>query len=121
MPRAVLREPKASGSGIADARLRQDVQETIDRVLPPWLRGHRLLDNNGAGYEISSAAVLTIPHLLGRAHKGATALSVAASGALPTITTLRSDHTDFTASLAGTHVQLASDSADPATILVLVW
>lgn len=119
--RPVLLEPKAGGAGVADARLRQSIQELVDRVLPTWLRGSRLLDNGGAGYEITSGAILTIPHLLGRAHRGAAIVSKRVSAGSPDVAELRSDHASFNAALASTHVQFRSDAADAATIQVLVW
>lgn len=50
---------------------RDDATERgLARVLPEWLRGSKLLDNDGEHYTTSSGTEIKIEHGLGRQHRG---------------------------------------------------
>lgn len=120
--RTAVREPVAAGQGIADVRERQEVRAAIERNAPPeFLRFVRHLDNGGSGYTVSSAAVLTIAHGLGRRHKGAWFTLREITAGTPSIEFLHADHASFDDSLRDTHVQIISDSASEATVKVAVF
>ena len=120
--KTTVREPVAGGAGVADTRERAALRQALeDNALPSFLKFVRHLDNSGSGYTVSNAAVLTIPHGLGRRHKGAWFTMKEVSAGTPSIDFLRSDHASFTASLQDTHVQIISDSASAATVKVAVF
>jgi hypothetical protein len=120
--RTTVQEPVAGGTGVSDVRERQAQREATERYASPeWLKFTKLLDNAGAGYPIDSGAALTIAHGLGRRHKGAWLASCEVSVGTATVNVLRSDHASFDSSLIDTHVQLVSDSADEATVKVVVF
>lgn len=122
MPRATVANPVAGGATIADTRERAAVRETFDRnALPEFLRFAKHLDNGGAGYEITNASTLKLAHGLGRPHKGCILTMNARSAGAPLISEVRSDHVSYDATVAKTHVQLISNSANAATVKVMVF
>jgi len=114
--------PVAAAQSIADVRERQAQREaSAANALPAFLRALKHLDNGGDGYVITSAAVLTVPHGLGRPHVGVIFTREAKEAGSPVVKEMRSDHASFDAAKAATHIQLISNSVNEVTIKLAVF
>lgn len=67
--RTVYEQPSA---GISPNQTRSDdaLRRMLERVIPEWARGSKLLNNGGEHYTTSSNAEIKIAHGLGRRHRG---------------------------------------------------
>lgn len=79
----------------------------LDRLLPEWVRGSKILDNDGDGYTTSSGGEAKIAHGLGRPHRGWFLVSVTRAGAGPSNPAREVfEDTAPDLSLTDTHLQL---------------
>jgi hypothetical protein len=67
---ASVHEYANAGLSPENTREQDALKRMLDRLLPEWVRGSKILDNDGEHFTSSSGGEIRVAHGLGRQHRG---------------------------------------------------